>query len=107
MPCRARPLKQNRILGPPGCRSALATFSSRSRAGARVGIHGHAYAGGLAATASWESTTLGNRIVNVEPLPGSLATVMSPPIILQKRRNPTSGWPKALRAVFRGRHNNC
>ena len=28
----------------------------------------------------------GRRIVNVEPSPGSLSTVMSPPIIRQKRR---------------------
>ena len=28
---------------------------------------------------------LGNRIVKVDPRPGSLSTVMSPPIIWQKR----------------------
>ena len=39
----------------------------------------HAYLGGLAATVS--STIRGSRIVKVEPLPGSLFTVMSPPII--------------------------
>jgi hypothetical protein len=31
------------------------------------------------------STILGSRIVKVEPRPGSLSTVMSPPIIWQKR----------------------
>jgi OpgC protein len=41
---------------------------------------------GLAATASLgTSTILGSRIVKVEPRPGSLSTVMSPPIIWQKR----------------------
>jgi hypothetical protein len=32
------------------------------------------------------STILGSRIVKVEPRPGSLSTVMSPPIIWQKQR---------------------
>ena len=32
------------------------------------------------------STILGSRIVKVEPWPGSLSTVMSPPIIWQNRR---------------------
>ncbi len=32
------------------------------------------------------STILGSRIVKVEPRPGSLSTVISPPIIWQKRR---------------------
>src|SRR5258708_32411911 len=41
--------------------------------------------------ATGASTILGSRIVKVEPRPGSLSTVMSPPIILQKRRNPTPG----------------
>ena len=37
---------------------------------------------GLAATTSFgASTILGSRIVKVEPRPGSLSTVMSPPII--------------------------
>jgi hypothetical protein len=36
------------------------------------------------------STILGSRIVNVDPRPGSLSTVMSPPIIWQKRRLMTS-----------------
>jgi hypothetical protein len=41
---------------------------------------------GLAATASFgASTILGSWIVN-DPPPGSLSTVMSPPIIWQKRR---------------------
>src|SRR6202048_1050246 len=35
--------------------------------------------------ASGGSTIRGSRIVKVEPRPGSLATVMSPPIIWQKR----------------------
>ena len=40
----------------------------------------------LAGTASLgRSTILGSRIVKVEPRPGSLSTVMSPPIIWQKR----------------------
>jgi hypothetical protein len=39
-----------------------------------------AYSVGLGA-----STILGSRIVKVEPRPGSLSTVMSPPIIWQKR----------------------
>ena len=33
----------------------------------------------------WPSTILGNRIVKVDPRPGSLSTVMSPPIIWQNR----------------------
>ena len=41
---------------------------------------------GLAATSfGASSTVLGSRIVKVEPRPGSLSTVMSPPIIWQKR----------------------
>ena len=40
----------------------------------------------LAATASLGTCTiLGSRIVKVEPWPGALSTVMSPPIIWQKR----------------------
>ena len=38
-----------------------------------------------AGAATGASTILGNRIVKVEPRPGSLVTVMSPPIIWQKR----------------------
>jgi hypothetical protein len=41
----------------------------------------------LAGEASFgASTILGSRIVKVEPRPTSLSTVMSPPIIWQKRR---------------------
>src|SRR6516164_1114598 len=43
----------------------------------------HAYAERPTATAS--STIPGSRIVKVEPRPGWLSTVMSPPIIWQKR----------------------
>ena len=44
------------------------------------------------------STILGSRIVKVEPRPGSLSTVMSPPIIWQKRLLIASPRPGA--AVF-------
>ena len=51
------------------------------------------------------STILGSRIVKVEPRPGSLSTVMSPPIIWQKRRLIASPRPVPpyLLAVRRGR----
>ena len=46
-----------------------------------------------------ESTTAGKRTVNTEPLPGSLDTSMSPPIIRQKWRVMTS--PSPLPPYFR------
>src|ERR1700730_6007671 len=46
-------------------------------------------------------TILGRRIVNVEPSPGLLTTVMSPPIIWQNPRLITSPEPGA--SVFAGR----
>jgi hypothetical protein len=48
----------------------------------------------------WEdasSIIRGSRIVKVEPLPGSLATMMSPPII----------WQKRLLIACRGRVRDC
>ena len=60
------------------------------------------YVAGLAAPASLETSTIrGSRIVKVEPRPGSLSTVMSPPIIWQNRRlmtssSPVPPWPSRL-----------
>ena len=45
-------------------------------------LHSHAFQRAMAGLAE----VAGNRIVNVDPFPGSLSTVTSPPIMRQKRR---------------------
>jgi hypothetical protein len=62
---------------PPDCGHAVANaYSRHASSGLMQCGKEHPYWMALEA-----STILGRRMVNVEPLPGSLATVMSPPII--------------------------
>jgi hypothetical protein len=79
--CNARP---DHTLGSKR-EAALFGLMSASTSYGRAAARGYEWTG-LEATASFgASTILGNRIVKVEPRPGALSTVMSPPIIWQKR----------------------
>jgi hypothetical protein len=51
------------------------------------------------------STILGSRIVKLDPRPGSLSTVISPPIIWQNRLLIAS--PRPVPHVFAGRGGRC